>query len=589
MKRKTAFLSVIILGLLCFIYALYTDYPKDNEFLIYNAEILTMEKESPSAEAVYVKDGFIQAVGTKEDILASLQNAVPLIDLEGKTLLPGFIDIHSHPLLSALLLQMVDLSGFTHKTPKEVWAALGQYVQQAEAGEWIICKGLDPILTKGLVSPHISFLDSITPNNPVLIISQSLHSFWANSIAFEAVGISSATPNPSESSYYEKDKNGNLTGFFAEQEALKPFRDRITENYGIEKLMASAVQVLKNHAKKGMTSVTAVGLTATEKNQLLLYQHLCSEKAKPLFKIFQWLGKLPERSPLPRFYAYIRHDAAHLLPPSPVNGDDFYKIIGIKHWYDGSPYTGSMYIKEPYLESDLTQEGFRIPKGHHGEALLTKNELKEFILRYQTQGWQIAIHSQGDQAIEEILDVFEEVNSSNPIADYRHRLEHCLLLPNQSIQKMASLNITPSFHINHLYYYGKALKEDIIGAERAEKILPVKSVLDKNIPISLHADQPMYESDPLSLLATAVNRQSTERDSLNYSQAISVLDALKALTIDAAWQLHLEDKIGSIKKGKYADFVVLDKNPLNTDPKKLRNIQVLKTIRAGLTLYEVVQ
>ncbi len=586
MNKKVVIIAILGLLMIVLIHNLFSDYSKDNDFIIFGGDILTMEDQNPNVEAIYVKDGIIKAIGSQTEVFAYQNESTAIIDLEGKTLLPGFIDIHAHPLLSALMLQMSDLSGFTHKTSKEVWSALDKYVKEAEPGEWIIGKGLDPILTKGLTSPHITFLDSIAPKNPVLIISQSLHSFWANSLAFDAVGITSDTPNPSESSYYEKDKDNKLTGFFAEQEALEPFKHRIAQLYGIDRLMQGAIDVLDNHAKKGMTTVAALGLTATEKNQLLLYDHLCSEDAKPLFKIFQWLGKLPKRSPLPRFFVYIRHDAAHLLPPSSENGDDFYKVLGIKHWYDGSPYTGSMYMKDPYLESKLTQEGFRIPKGHRGKSLVSKKELEGFIQKYQSNGWQIAIHSQGDQAIEEIIEVIETVNQAYPVPKYRHRLEHCLLLQEESIEKMVSLNITPSFHINHLYYYGDALQKSILGTERADNILPVKSVSNRNFPFSLHADQPMYESDPLSLLGTAVNRQTTAGDTLGLAQSISVLEGLKSLTIHSAWQLHMEEKIGSIKKGKYADFVILDKNPLKVSQDDLRDLKVVKTIRAGLSIFE---
>ena len=586
MKKKSTFLLLILLIAAWVVYSLFSDYPKKNEFIIYGGPILTMEKEQPTTEAIYVKNGWIEAIGKTEDLLKMTNHKAEVIDLKGKTLLPGFIDIHTHPLVSAFLYQMTDLSGFTHKTPDEVWAALAKAAAETLKGEWIIGKGLDPILTKGLVAPNIQQLDSLVPDNPVLVISQSLHSFWANSLAFKEVGIDKNTPDPSESSFYEKDGDGNLTGFFAEQQAVEPFNKRMGEVFGVESMMNSAVQVLDEYAENGMTTIAALGLSAPDKNSLLLYEHLCGEKSKPLFNMLEWIGKMPKRKPHVRHFVFIRHDAAHLLPDSPQNGDDFYKIIGIKHWYDGSPYTGSMYLESPYMDSDLTRDGFRIPAGHHGEALVGENEMVDFIKKYQGQGWQIAVHTQGDQAIRETVGAFQKTNEEMPVSDFRHRLEHCLLLPPEELEKMAALNMTPSFHINHLYYYGRALKNDIIGAERAEKILPVKSALDKGLRISLHADQPMYESDPLSLLATSVSRQTVEGDTLNYAEAISVMEGLKAITIDAAWQLHLEDKIGSIKKGKYADFVVLDKNPLSVPATELRDIKILETIRAGIIIYK---
>lgn len=580
---------ILIIGVLLLAavyYLLCTDYSKEHEWIIYGGDIITMEEERPTVEGIYVKNGFIVATGNKKELLAMSSGQADELDLKGHTLMPGFIDIHTHPMLSAFLLNMADLSGFTHKTPKEVWTALEQYVDQAAVGEWVICKGLDPILTKGLTAPHIRLLDSIAPENPILIISQSLHSFWANTKAFEAVQIDKNTPDPSESSYYEKDDAGELTGFFAEQEALKPFSEQITRMYGVEQLMDDAVQTLKDYARMGNTSIAALGLTSPDRNSLVLYEHLSAETANPLYKIFQWIGKLPQRIPLVRHFVYIRHDAAHLLPESPDNGDDFYKIVGIKHWYDGSPYTGSMYLKAPYMDSPLTREGFHIPTGHRGKALINADDFGTFLQQYQDKGWQIAIHSQGDQAIEEITGAFEKLNQQSATSGFRHRLEHCLLLPESTIPRLKALNITPSFHINHLYYYGEALQQSILGEERTDQILPVRSVLSKNIPFSLHADQPMYESDPLSLISTSINRQTSSGDTINMAQAIPVMDALKAVTIHAAWQLKMEEKIGSIRPGKYADFVILDKNPLRIEPAQIRDIRVLQTIRAGLTIYK---
>jgi hypothetical protein len=146
---------------------------------------------------------------------------------------------------------------------------------------------------------------------------------------------------------------------------------------------------------------------------------------------------------------------------------------------------------------------------------------------------------------------------------------------------MKVLNMTPSIHINHLYYYGEALKNEIIGEERAEKILPIASVQNNGLKFSLHADQPMFKSDPLRLIQTAVLRKTKEGNLMGDGEQIDILDALKAMTIHAAWQIKMEDKIGSIKEGKFADFVILDKNPLETPSNELEKIQVLKTFVHG--------
>ncbi len=155
------------------------------------------------------------------------------------------------------------------------------------------------------------------------------------------------------------------------------------------------------------------------------------------------------------------------------------------------------------------------------------------------------------------------------------------MLSEASLDKIKELNISPSFHINHLYYYGKALKNDIIGEKRADKILPVGFAQNKNIIYTMHADQPMFESKPFRLIQTAVERQTKEGDTLGFNQKITVLNGIKAMTINAAWQINMEDKIGSLKKGKYADFVILNKNPLKTPTSELENIKIINTFING--------
>jgi hypothetical protein len=287
-----------------------------------------------------------------------------------------------------------------------------------------------------------------------------------------------------------------------------------------------------------------------------------------------------------RHFIYLRYDAPKILIPESVNnGDDFYKILGFKYWYDGSPYIGSMYLKEPYLHSELTEKGFHLPEFHRGEALIKQEDLLSSFDFMQSKGFQIAIHAQGDNAIQEVVSVFEKLNQKYPIEKYRNRLEHCLLLPSELMPQMKKLNLTSSFHINHILYYGDALKNDILGESRSEKILPINSFVQQQQPFSLHSDQPMYQCIPLLLLNTAVNRTSESGTVLGKEEKISVLEGLKALTIYAAWQFHCEDKLGSFVKNKYADMVLLDKNPLLVNPDEIKNINVLQTFVAGKSIF----
>ena len=581
--KKIIHSFVAIVALLLISFSLEPSFTPNGSLYIYNGTVITLENEQPEANAVFVDEGKIVAVGSDTELRLHLKETTQIIDLKGATLLPGFIDPHTHPVASSFLHGMIDLSGFTHDSQKEIWNHLESKINNYSPGEWILCKGFDVVLVEDLVPPHITYLDSISPNNPLLILSLSGHSYWGNSLAFSAAGINKSSPNPSGSSYYGRDAGGTLNGYISEQAAFQPFRNTVINTIGSDVLKEKCVIVLDEYAANGNTSITSMGITAYDPDVIRLYQHLSSEQTSLLNKVLQRLGLLPRRKPTVRNFVFVRDDADHLLPFSPNNGDDFFKMSGVKFWYDGSPYTGSMYLNEPFKSSSVNQEKIHVPLGHSGKALWKNDEISNRIKQYDSVGWQVAVHTQGDRAISETLDAFEKSGISK---NSRHRLEHCLLPSKKAIQRMVKLGVSPSFHINHLWYYGEALEDHIIGQERTDKILPLKAAENNSLIFSLHADQPMFESDPLSLLHTAVNRKTRDGKIVGKSNKISVEQGLKSLTINAAWQIKMENKIGSIKPGKYADFVIINQNPMMVDPDKIKDIHVLQTIVNGNIIYK---
>ncbi|MCH3884859.1 amidohydrolase [Tenacibaculum aquimarinum] len=576
--------SRILLGIIAIAFISYflitKDFDKNSDTLYINGNIITLNEKLKNAEAIFIENGKIKDIGTTKELEKYKKENI-VVDLKGATVLPGFIDSHSHVALSAFFNNMIDLSGFKHKTNAEVWSYLKEQIKTKQEGEWVICKGIDPILVEDLKTPNISFLDEISPNNPILLVSQSMHTYWVNSNTFKKVNITKETPNPSKASYYEKDENGNLTGLIAEQEAFLPILNQLKKDVLTSKfLINSTVSTLNKYAKNGNTTVVSAGITINDNKPLLLYRHLSSEKTGFLNQTLATFGLLPKRTQNPRHFLYIRHDRSFLLPKTKAE-DDFYNIIGVKHWYDGSPYTGSMYLESPYLTTEFNKNKLHIPEGSSGKALIEDDSLVNFIKKYDKKGWQIAIHSQGDLSSKNVINAFKKANSEVNITEKRHRIEHCLLLSKNSLSEMKALNMTPSFHTNHLFYYGKALSEEIIGKERAEKLLPIHTADSLNLKYSMHADQPMFESKPFHLIQTAVKRQTKENDTLGYNERISLLNGLKSMTINAAWQINMEDKIGSLAKGKYADFIIIDKNPFEISIDSLHQINILKTFING--------
>jgi predicted amidohydrolase YtcJ len=585
MKKKigiTALLALLGIATYCFFY----DFDHDNDIIYYGGDILTMRDSSDKIEAIYVKNGKIIETGSKETIFKLKTTLTQVIDLQGKTLMPGFFDAHGHFDFATIFADMEDISGVKYRKATDVWRIVEEKSKNGKAGEWLFFYGLDPALTQGVETPSLRYLDSIAPDKPIVLLTKALHVFYANSLAFSTLGITDKTPDPSKVSYYERDANGKLTGGIVEQAALEPIRLKLQE-IAKKTYLKNTEKVMADYAQYGVTSAVNMGLSNTNKNVLGLYEHIAGQHAKPMFNLLQLIGKLPKRHANSRIFLYLRKEYDAFLPEKIENRDDFFKIIGIKMWYDGSPYVGSMFLRHPYIRSNFTINDIHLGNNHTSESLLKPEELETLIEKYQSKGWQVAIHAQGDRANEEVIGVYEKIHKKQPINAYRHRIEHCMLLPKTAINAVKTMGISPSFHINHLLYYGEFLKSDIIGDERGEMIFPIQSVAEQGIRYSLHADMPQFYPNPLLLASTSVNRLTESGHLINGKERVSVYQALKSITLDAAWQLHLEDKLGSIEKGKYADFVILDKNPLKNAPEMMASIKVLETIVAGNTIWKM--
>ncbi len=515
------------------------------------------------AEALAVTDGRISAIGTTEDLVSSRTQATEVVDLRGATVLPGLIEPHTHPDLCAQMYAWVDISGFTHSQVDGVERALEDAIAAAAPGEWIYAFGLDFMLTDGLGVWDRDRLDAMAPANPLVVMIQSMHTLYVNSAAFAAAGIDEDTPQPSGGGHWATDHNGRLNGKIEEQTAMGPFlrnglpdptevRDQIREQY-------------RRYAAVGITTLGLAGAFGGP-DQFGVFPDLAAEPDVAL-----------------RVVAYLRHQQALKAGGGPSTTNDAFRIAGVKLWYDGSPYTGTMLLDEPYLETDLCCCTLGIEPGTSGRANFDPDELTDILGELHGRGWQVLTHAQGDRACREILDLYDSVLPPDA-GDHRWRLEHCALITDADLARAAGIGVSPSFHVDHVRYYGPELASDIIGPERAEGLMPVKSALDHGHRPSLHADSPMYPPGPLRLAGTAASRHTRLGEPLAPHQAISVEAAIKAVTIDAAWQLRMEDEIGSIEVGKRADLVVLDAHPMRSAPTDLEHIGVTGTWLGGREL-----
>ena len=244
---------------------------------------------------------------------------------------------------------------------------------------------------------------------------------------------------------------------------------------------------------------------------------------------------------------------------------------------DGSPYTGGAAFSEPYLNTDLTLNRIGLKKNHRGSTNLTEDSLLTTLTYYHRNKFQIAIHAQGEVAIQGILDAFTKILYKYPRTNHRHRIEHNALITKEQIAQAEKLGITLSFFIDHIYYYGDKL-EYIVGLERAERFMPIQSAISAGHNATIHTDNPATPIDPFRAISTAVMRKTKDDNViLGKNERISVYDALKSITINAAWQLFEDQSRGSITIGKSADLVILSHNPLEINQEEIKNLSVIST------------
>lgn len=249
-----------------------------------------------------------------------------------------------------------------------------------------------------------------------------------------------------------------------------------------------------------------------------------------------------------------------------------------KFFSDGSIQGYTAFLGHPYHKPYHGDSSYR------GFPTMAQNKLDEEIGRFHRAGMQLAIHANGDAAIDSVLDAIEKAQRSKPMADIRHILVHAQTARKDQLERMARLGVTPSFFSAHIYYWGDRHEDIFLGPQRASNISPTRWAKNQGLRFSVHLDTPVVPMNPRLLLWSTVVRRTSGGVVLGPDQRLSVMEALRAMTIDAAWQIHQEDRIGSLETGKMADLVVLSEDPRKS-PERIREIAVERTVIGGVTLY----
>ncbi|MGI5958168.1 MAG: amidohydrolase [Massiliimalia sp.] len=518
-----------------------------------NGIILTMNEEHPLAEAVLVEDDRILAVGSREQVRQCCGIQCQVRDLQGKTLMPGFIDAHSHirgfsNLLSTVLLQQAE-------NFQDIQEKLRAKVKTLPAGEWLIGFGYDQNRLVEGTHPTREILDQVSEDHPILAVHQSGHMGAVNSMALKLMGITAETPDPVGGKIGRK-QDGTPNGYLEEAAftLASKYIPTPTGNQREEQLK----QAEEIYLRYGITTVQD-GLTDPEGWSFLKKMALDHQLSVDVV-CYADLKNSKELYRENRDYMTYQH---HL------------KMGGYKLFLDGSPQGKTAWLTRPYEGSE-----------DRGYPVYSDEQVTSFFEQALEDNAQILVHCNGDAAAQQMISCYSRAKEKFPDRKIRPVMIHAQLVRPDQLEVMGKLGMIASFFVAHTYYWGDIHLKNL-GQDRGNKISPVKSAINYGVPYTFHQDSPVLFPDMMKTVWCAVNRKTQSGKVLDQSQCLSTWEALKGITINSAYQYFEEDQKGTIEPGKLADFVLLDRNPLDTPKEELDQIQVLETIKQGNTVWKM--
>lgn len=533
-------------------------------------KIITMDPSNPTATHVAVRDGRILSAGSLERTKAWGD-----FDLDerfaDRVLMPGLVEGHCH--LMAGGLWMFPYVGFHERTGPDGrrWAGCRSFddvvqrlreAHEAMGGgeEPLIAWGFDPIFFSD-ERMSVRHLDQVSTSRPVVILHASQHLMNVNSATLRKAGITRDTEVEGVVKMDDGDPSGELQEFAA--------------MFSVARLIGNLYQVLGTSETGlrlfGQLSQRAGVTTATD---------LVNDLASDNVELLQRLTAEPDY-PVRLVPAYAALDG------SVANADGAARVRRRQ-----KENTDKLFFGPVKLVADGSIQGFtarlRWPgyfNGHeNGTWILPPSELRTAIDYFHAQGFQLHIHTNGDEATDLALDAVEAALARHPRADHRHTLQHCQMADAAQYRRMARLGMCVNLFANHLYYWGDAHRSTTLGPDRAGRMNACATALRHGIPLAIHSDTPVTPLGPLFTAWCAVNRLTVGGQVLGQAERISVADALHAITLGAAYTLRLDHRIGSIETGKLADFCVLDRDPLEVAPEALKDVRVLGTVLGGRPL-----
>lgn len=529
--------------------------------------IITMDPDRPQATHVAVRDGRILAVGTLDDVRrwgpADIDDRYA-----SQVLMPGLVEGHSHAMAGSLWRFV--FVGFHPRTDPSgrIWEGCGdfdQVVQRLQRADReltdphapLLAWGFDPIFF-GSERMSVRHLDQVSTTRPVVILHASQHLMNVNSAALAAAGID----RDSEIEGIARFGDGSPTGELQEFAAMFPIQRLIANQFRISAVSPDSLRMF------GQLAVAAGVTTATDLVNELSDESMAAMQAAtgaddypirlvPAFASFSGLQGIEGSIERVRRCAAGNTDKLHC---------GLVKIVA-----DGSIQGFTARVRWPGYFN-----------GHdNGIWIFPPADLKRMIASYHAAGLQLHIHTNGDEATEVVLDALQAAQDAHPRADHRHTLQHCQMADAAQFRRMRELGVCANLFANHIFYWGDAHLTLTMGPDRAERMDACATALRHGVPLAIHSDAPITPMAPLFTAWCAVNRMTSSGHLLGAEERIGVADALHAITLGAAWTLKMDHLVGSIEVGKYADFCVLDDDPLQCEPMALKDVRVAGTVLGG--------
>jgi predicted amidohydrolase YtcJ len=530
-----------------------------------NGTVIPVDAAFSEHEALAISGNKILAVGKRDDVLAAAGRGARTIDLAGRVVLPGFIEPHMHFALMAGFGFVEDVGPFRYPTFANALEALRRIAAAAGPDEWVMGRQFDPILLDPPRDLTTRDLDPIAPDRPAFVLNASGHIAYVNSKTLELVGITRDTVDP-PGGEYGRFEDGTPNGVMYGQAAylgILFLNEKITERMQSGFVVAGR-EVGDQAAALGITTLCdqatgAIGGPAELVNYRAMFEG----------------GQMKSRI---RAYAYSEQPGWDAAGVAAGRGDALMRLAGWKVVTDGSNqgFTGRQ--RQPYYTRDTL-----------GLYYIEPDDLRKMAIERGKQGWPLSLHGNGDAAIDSILDAVEAVRDEGvDVRALRCRIEHCSILHDEQIRRMAALGMVPSFLIHHVHYWGHVMRDQVFGPDKVQLLDRCAAVEQAGLNWVIHTDAPVAPLGSLHKIRVAVVRDLWKEPEtiLAPQERVSVEAAIRSVTRNAAWACHSEHEIGSLEPGKLADLVVLEEDPRAVEPTAISDIRISETWMDGRRVFQ---